>query len=41
MVGAALAGLSAGVAAGMAVSEAVLFAGLVLPALRESRTPTP
>jgi len=41
MVGAALAGWSAGVAAGMAVSEAVLLAGLLVPALRESRTATP
>ena len=38
MVGAAVAGWSAGVAAGMAVSEAVLLAGLVGPALRASRS---
>ena len=40
MVGAAVSGWSAGVAAGMAVSEAVLFAGLVVPALRESQAVT-
>jgi PST family polysaccharide transporter len=37
MVGAAVAGWSAGVAAGMALSEAVLLAGLLGPALRASR----
>jgi PST family polysaccharide transporter len=37
MVGAAVAGWSAGVAAGMALSEAVLLAGLLGPALRVSR----
>ena len=37
----AVAGWSAGVAAGMAVSEAVLLAGLLGPALRESRSATP
>ena len=41
MIGAAVAGWSAGVAAGMAVSEAVLLAGLLGPALRESRSATP
>ena len=40
MVGAAVAGWSAGVAAGMAVSEAVLLAGLFGPALRTSRSAT-
>jgi O-antigen/teichoic acid export membrane protein len=38
MVAAAVAGWSAGVAAAMAVSEALLLAGLLLPALRATRT---
>jgi O-antigen/teichoic acid export membrane protein len=38
MVAAAVAGWSAGVAAAMAASEALLLAGLLLPALRASRT---
>jgi PST family polysaccharide transporter len=41
MIGAAVAGWSAGVAAGMAVSEAVLLAGLLGPALHESRSAAP
>lgn len=41
MIGAAVAGWSAGVAAGMAVSEAILLAGLLGPALRASRSATP
>ena len=38
MVAAVAAGWSAGVAAAMALSEALLFAGLLMPALRASRT---
>jgi len=41
MIGAAVAGWSAGVAAGMAVSEAILLAGLLGPALHESRSAAP